>query len=364
MSKSIKQYKDAMDKIKASENFMSRTEDLLKGAVKNETEIAIRQPKARMARNITLTAGVGLAACIIAVLAVRSGMIQDTADITADAGSAEVTSVTEVTETGTEPVFIDIQDDSQMEALEQDMPETRPDDSAEVEEQDSAATTADEQPAEEAPSIGLAIAPQVTTKPAKTETVPTAETSAETTAKPAPKPQADAVYDVEEAEYDDDAAVDEEAVYDSADSEPADADYSDPIIGSLYTLDYSLCTVDIQSCTKDGETENLHLSADEAQNMISNIASTLSNSVPFNPGSSFVSEFVINISSLSDGSDIFTIYLTDNQFAVITRHFSDRQERTTYLIKRGDYEALEKMMYLHFGSESDFEAFLALKSGK
>ena len=47
MSKSIKQYKDAMDKIKASESFMSRTEDLLKGAVKGETEIAIRQPNTK-----------------------------------------------------------------------------------------------------------------------------------------------------------------------------------------------------------------------------------------------------------------------------------------------------------------------------
>lgn len=353
MSKSIKQYKDAMDKIKASESFMSRTEDLLKDAVKSETEIAIRQPKARMARNITLTAGVGLAACIIAVLAVRSGMIQDTADIT-----AEVTSVTEVTETGTEPVFLDIQDDSQLAALEQDMPETQPDyDAGETEGTISHPET--EPLTEEAPSVDLAIAPQITTEPAKTEST----TAAETTAKPAQKPQVNTAI-VAEEEYDD-AIEEEEAAYDSStDSVASDDDYSDPIIGALYSLDYTACTVDIQSYTKDGEAENLHLSSDEAQNMISNIASTLSNSVQFNPGSSFVSEFVINISSLSDGSDIFTIYLTDNQFAVITRHFSDRQERTTYLIKRPDYEVLEKMMYLCFGSESDYEAFLALKSGK
>lgn len=353
MSKSIKQYKDAMDKIKASESFMSRTEDLLKGAVKSETEIAIRQPKARMARNITLTAGVGLAACIIAVLAVRSGMIQDTADIT-----AEVTSVTEVTETGTEPVFLDIQDDSQLAALEQDMPETQPDyDAGETE--GTLLPPETEQPAEEAPSVDLAISPQITTEPAKTEST----TAAETTAKPAQKPQVNTAI-VAEEEYDD-AVEEEEAAYDSStDRVPADEDYSDPIIGALYSLDYTSCTVDIQSYTKDGEAENLHLSSDEAQSIISNIASTLSNSVQFNPGSSFVSEFVINISSLSDGSDIFTIYLTDNQFAVITRHLSDRQERTTYLIKRPDYEVLEKMMYLFFGSESDYEAFLALKSGK
>lgn len=345
MSKSIKQYKDAMDKIKASESFMSRTEDLLKGAVKSETEIAIRQPKARMARNITLTAGVGLAACIIAVLAVRSGMIQDTADIT-----AEVTSITEVTETGTEPVFLDIQDDSQMEALEQDMPETRPDDTAESEERNR---VKEEQPAEEAPSVGAAAAPQTSSEPE------IKESAAETTAKPAQKPQVNTAI-VAEEEYDDAVEEEEAEAYVST----SDDDYSDPIIGSLYTLDYTSCTVDIQSYTKDGEVDNLHLSTDEAQNMISNIASTLSNSVQFNPGSSFVSEFVINISSISDGSDIFTIYLTDNQFAVITRHFSDRQERTTYLIKRPDYDALEKMMYLFFGSESDYEAFLALKSGK
>lgn len=355
MSKSIKQYKDAMDKIKASESFMSRTEDLLKGAVKGETEIAIRQPKARMARNITLTAGVGLAACIIAVLAVRSGMIQDTADIT-----AEVTSVTEVTETGTEPVFLDIQDDSQLAALEQDMPETQPDyDAGETE--GTLLQPETEQPVEEAPSVDLAIAPQITTEPAKTEST----TAAETTAKPAQKPQVNTAIVAEEA-YDD--AVEEEEEKEEEEAEAyvssPDEDYSDPIIGALYSLDYTSCTVDIQSYTKDGEAENLHLSSDEAQSMISNIASTLSNSVQFNPGSSFVSEFVINISSLSDGSDIFTIYLTDNQFAVITRHFSDRQERTTYLIKRPDYEVLEKMMYLCFGSESDYEAFLALKSGK
>lgn len=349
MSKSIKQYKDAMDKIKASESFMSRTEDLLKGAVKSETEIAIRQPKARMARNITLTAGVGLAACIIAVLAVRSGMIHDTADIT-----AEVTSVTEVTETGTEPVFLDIQDDSQMEALAQDMPETQPAyDAGETE--GTLLPPETEQPAEEAPSVDLAIAPQITTEPAKTEST----TAAETTAKPAQKPQVNTAI-VAEEEYDDAIEEEEAESYVST----SDDDYSDPIIGALYSLDYTSCTVDIQSYTKDGEAENLHLSSDEAQSMISNIASTLSNSVQFNPGSSFVSEFVINISSLSDGSDIFTIYLTDNQFAVITRHFSDRQERTTYLIKRHDYEVLEKMMYLCFGSESDYEAFLALKSGK
>lgn len=349
MSKSIKQYKDAMDKIKASESFMNRTEDLLKGAVKSETEIAIRQPKARMARNITLTAGVGLAACIIAVLAVRSGVIQDTADIT-----AEVTSVTEVTETGTEPVFLDIQDDSQMEALEQDMPETQPDYDAGATETGTLLHPDTEQPAEEeSPSVGAAAAPQTSSDPE------IMESAAETTAKPAQKPQVNTAIVAEEA-YDDAVEEEEAEAYVST----SDDDYSDPIIGALYTLDYTSCTVDIQSYTKDGEAENLHLSSNEAQSMISNIASTLSNSVQFNPGSSFVSEFVINISSLSDGSDIFTIYLTDNQFAVITRHFPDRQERTTYLIKRPDYEVLEKMMYLCFGSESDYEAFLALKSGK
>lgn len=347
MSKSIKQYKDAMDKIKASESFMSRTEDLLKGVVKSETEIAIRQPKARLARNITLTAGVGLAACIIAVLAVRSGMIQDTADIT-----AEVTSVTEVTETGTEPVFLDIQDDSQMEALEQDMPETQPDYDAGATETGTLLHPETEQPAEESPFVGAA-APQTSSEPE------IMESAAETTAQPAQKPQVNTAI-VAEEEYDDAVEEEEAGAYVST----SDDDYSDPIIGALYSLDYTACTVDIQSYTKDGEADNLHLSSDEAQSMISNIASTLSNSVPFDPGSSFVSEFVINISSLSDGSDIFTIYLTDNQFAVITRHFSDRQERTTYLIKRPDYEALEKMMYLCFGSESDYEAFLALKSGK
>lgn len=364
MSKSIKQYKDAMDKIKASENFMTRTESLLKDAVRSETEIAIRQPKARRARNITITAGMGLAACIIAVLAVRSGVIQDTADITADS-AAEVTSVTEVTEEGTEPVFLDIQDDSQLEALEQDMPETIPDDHEESLDSGSSAAAASEteEPAESAPSVAAAAVPTetkpVSTEAAPAEVSPAAETeSPVTTAKPAPS--VGAFYGVDEEVEDAAESVDADAVG----AVPNDAASSDPLISSLYSLDYTVCTVDIQSCTKDGETENLRLSGDEAQNTVSNIASILSDSVPFNPGSSFVSEFVINISDTSDGEDIFTIYITDNQFVVVTRHFSDRQERTTYLLKRNDYEPLEKMMYLNFGTESDFEAFMALKSGK
>ncbi|MGN0586690.1 MAG: hypothetical protein ACI4JF_05325, partial [Oscillospiraceae bacterium] len=231
MSKSIKQYKDAMDKIRASENFMSRTEDLLKDAVRSETEIAIKQPKARRARNITITAGMGLAACIIAVLAVRSGFIQDTADITADAGTAEVTSVTEVTEEGTEPVFLDIQDDSQMEALEQDMPETFPEDKEDIRDSDNVTTTAAEtkEPAENAPSIAAAAVP-TETKPVSSETAPAAVSPAAETESPAPS--VGTLYGIDE-ELDDSAeSVDAEAVG----AVPTGAASSDPLISSLYSL--------------------------------------------------------------------------------------------------------------------------------
>lgn len=363
MSKSIKQYKDAMDKIKASENFMDRTEELLKDAVKSETEIALGQPKTRRARNITITAGMGLAACIIAVLAVRSGFIQDTDDITSDS-AAEVTSVTEVTEEGTEPVFLDIQDDSQMEALEQDMPETLPDDHAESPDNGGSEEVADEEkPAEDVSPVTAAAVPTetkpVSDKAAPEAVSPAAETEGTaTTSKPAHS--AGTLYGDEEAVEDDAESFDA----DDVGSVTTDATSSDPLISSLYSLDYTVCTVDIQSCTKDGEAESLRLSGDEAQNTVSNIASILSDSVTFDPGSGFVSEFVLNISDVSDGEGIFTIYITDNQFVVVTRHFSDRQERTTYLLKRNSYEALEKMMYLNFGTESDFEAFMALKSGK
>ena len=113
MSKSIKQYKDAMDSIKISDSFMKRTETLLKD-IPAQKEHINPQPKWKV-NKITFTAGAGLAACIIAVIALKTGLSNnDIENETASNPNVSYTyydsEITE-TETATERVMLQIEEE-------------------------------------------------------------------------------------------------------------------------------------------------------------------------------------------------------------------------------------------------------------
>ena len=130
MSRSIRDYKDAMDSVKISDSFYKRTENLLNDLSEDEIE---KKPFS-ISRNVT--AGImAAAACIVCVIGIRIVM-----DVREDnIGSAAETSLTKITteittEISSVPELIDIPegiDDAFVEAVAGDMPTRTDEDAAE-----------------------------------------------------------------------------------------------------------------------------------------------------------------------------------------------------------------------------------------
>lgn len=331
MSKSIKQYKDAMDSIKISDSFMKRTETMLKD-IPMQKENINPQPKWKV-NKITLASCAGLAACIIAVIALKTGLsnsdieANDTASPVSETYTYYDSAITE-TETATERVMLQIEDEEinigGIDSIENadagaGFVETTTSASSKQEQTSSAASTADQKQ-------------------------PAAETAAINEFQAAPENSA--AVQTGEAEI-------------SADSiEP------DPEAKLLYDINYDNSNIELQSYISELNNSSQALSSDTARTIILNIANIAYNTPLTSTKTKFSSEFVLTVTDKTTDEESFTIYLTTNQSIVITSHLQTGQTRKTYLLSNSDYTSIEKQLYLCFGSENDYEAFAALKSGK
>ena len=326
MNKSIKQYKDAMDSIKISDSFMKRTETLLKD-IPVQKENINPQPKWKV-NKITLASCAGLAACIIAVIALKTGLsnsdieANDTASPISETYTYYDSAITE-TETATERVMLQIEEE-----------EMNIDGIGPIENADAGAGSAE--------------------TASKTEQT----TSAASTA--APKQPA-----AETAAINEFQAVTENVAVQTDEAEIS-ADLVEPVPEAklLYDINYDNSNIELQTYISELNNSSQTLSSDTARTIILNIANIAYNTQLTSTKTKFSSEFVLTVTDKTTDEESFTIYLTTNQSIVITSHLQTGQTRKTYLLSSSDYTSIEKQLYLCFGSENDYEAFAALKSGK
>lgn len=331
MSKNINQYKSAMDNIRMSESFAKRTETLLKEIPENREAVSVRGSRISLGR-IVLTAGTGLAACLLIAAAIRGNVLNDTESTAAITESQVVITeiTTDIVTLETEAVYVEIDDSA---VIDEETDEKYRDELDRLEEEAQTSTSTTAVQTQKQPAVGAA--PQKVNDNAA-----------------APEYEYDAV---------------EEAV-----EEEADMDGGAPSIGlmsvnqnsrTLYDIDFNNASMEIQSYVNASGAADITVNSAEKIRELTALVGDIAYATPLTEqNKTFVSEYVININE--NGNESFTIYVTDHYSVIITVHYDDRQVRTEYLLSREKYREIEKKLYLYFGTESEYEAFLSLKSGK
>lgn len=331
MSKSIKDYKDAMDNIRISDSFYKRTETLLT----EMPEIEIGKKPVISAGRVTVALSAA-AACLILAFGVKF-VIERNGDITeVTTETSVITETTEVTETAS-PVIDELSEtersgiggvaaDSGAQSLsgsEKDTAETFPSDTETKE-----TTTEHTQ------------APLKTTTPAPAYVNPSAAPAPAVTTAPVKIPENSA----------------EKVIAEAAETVPL-----------LRDISYEHVTVEItpyfdMGSIKSGENP-VKKKGEECKPIIEFIAGLTETSREIS-NYSFTSIFSLQIADENIGVTFYSIYVTDLNAVVITRHDADGQVRETYAANSSDYEALKHILFLQFGTEDDYELFSNLISGK
>jgi len=338
MSRSIKDYREAMDSIKISDSFYKRTETLLTEI----PEIKLERRSRITAKNITavLTAA---AACLAAVFGVKFAMDRhrESSAITTEITS-EVTVTTEITVTASaSPVVDNIGEDNA--GVENDS-----DDLILGEERDAGLEEAGAVAAPTAETSQTAQTAQTVQTTASKAVTTTTAASEKTTA--ASEKQTEAV-----------------SAQPAGGAEAAAENSAETTVPLLSDVAYEYVTVEItpyftMGNIKSGENPVKKKGTDCAD-IIGFIADIAANSTQID-NYSFVSVFSLRIADENMGIDFYDIYVTDLSAVVITRHDASGQVRATYGVNASDYDALRHMLFLQFGAEEDYELFCSLISGK
>lgn len=338
MSKSIKDYREAMDSVKISDSFYKRTETLLNEL--SEVKLEEKKPAFSAGR---ITAGLfAAAACLLFVFGVRAARQRDNIEITTE----ESVSVTDMTGAGgeagtnTASPIIDALDGGA--GFEEDMAVGVAEDADDLEPNDAEHDAAET---------------SVTTKTTE-ETTASSETAAdaspasdggnnETTSAPPPVqtlPPASGEGAAQQAE--------------TAETVPLFSDISYEYVTVEITPYFNMGTV------KSGE-KPVKLKGTDCKDIIEYIGALTEDEKSVKMGNySFSSLFSLQIADENMGLTFYSIYVTDNNMLVITRHEAGGQTRVTYGLNPDDYEALKHILFLQFGSEDDYELFKNLVSGK
>lgn len=386
MSKSINDYKEAMDNIKISESFYKRTEVLLTEI----PEVKIEKRSAVSGRRVSAVI-MSAAACVICLFGVKlaldgrqTDIVTETAvDTNGDTGGELIT------ETGREAdELIDELTDYDDEIIAES-DSFIADGAADGKEQD--ASTESKPVAVNPMTSTETSAPASTPAETKATTVTTAPQQSETgksttasekrivkdadpngssanatsekkdTEKPAPMTAAGGIVP-EEEDIMDDA---EEAEYDEA-APTASAEAEKTMLFSELSLDN--ITVDVtpyfnMDGIKSGE-GTVKKSGAEFKPILDIITNIDSYAVKIGNGS-FTSLFSVRIYDENIDLDFYNIYLTNQCSIVITKHSPDgSQVRETYALRKEYYESVKYKLFLMFGSESDYELFTNLIGGK
>ncbi|MCM1328758.1 MAG: hypothetical protein NC253_04885 [Ruminococcus sp.] len=389
MSKSIKDYKEAMDSVKISESFYKRTENLLAELPETETE----KPRPVLISGKRISAVImSAAACVICVLGIRLAAGNRTETITQNAdesGGAE-TSVCETNRDADELIDkFDEYDDGGIvaEEIEEVVPDEPDLDGGEPagdapiavnpcsDDPQTAAsaqtTTAVQEPIETTHST--ANQTTVTTKSQTRETTPNPgaggdeeEIADDEPYKPIENPATgkDPNSHAEPSDFDVDVVEDDEEIGSDGLGTDTGAAEKSAFFGGL---DLGGAEVEItpyfdMDGIKAGETV-VRKSGEEFKPTLDLISGGMEEYAVKIGNSSFTSVFSVRI--YSGDTDLYSIYLTNYQSIVITRHNPDgSQLRETYALRLEYYQDVRHWLFLNFGSEEDYELFLNLIGGK
>lgn len=361
MSKSIKDYKEAMDNVKISESFYQRTETLLTEIPAAETgKISVSGGR----RHITAIV-MSAAACAVCVLGVRLALGSSTDTITETTTADSGVSVTETERKADELIDrFDEYDDGGIVA--DDIDEVLPQNS-DTEEPAETVVPIAANPCSDDPQT-------VTTSATETRTVQgidpytgAAETTAtEAVPNPVPNPG------VNDGDIEEDIIDDEETAAGSPSDDVPDTDSGAvPSEKSLLFSELNLehTTVDVtpyfdMDGIKSGETA-VQKSGTEFKPILDLISGGMDEYATKIGNSTFTSLFSIRIYNDNIDLDFYNVYLSNYESIVITKHSPDgSQVRETYALRREYYQDLRHWLFLLFSTEEDYELFLNLIGGK
>lgn len=336
MSKSIKDYKDAMDSVKISDSFYKRTEVLLNES--SSMEVVKSSPS--KIKVITRSA-MALAACLLLGFGVKTVI-----DNRTETDTAVVTEIVQETTVVTVPVTV---------------PETASPVIDRIEEgggflNDSGVLVG------EMPAI-----PEEEIDDAAEETVAVNPTVADTENKLTS--DTDDIPTVEEEEIEEEEAVEaapiapvettsttaaregypEMAEPQGAENIPPLSEMAKGNVSVKITPYFDLGAI------KSGENP-VTKSGSEFSQLISTISAVV-NVSPTGENESFKSLFLIQLSDSTSGITYYSIYVTDTSTLVVTRHDIANQKRFTYGLSKSDYDAVLRQLYVQFGNENEYEFF-------
>lgn len=372
MSKSIKQYKDAMDNIRMSESFLKRTESLLKELPENET-VTVSSKRPQNLRHIILAAGLGAAACITAAVTLSPAIVKD--DIATDSIVTEVTSVTEVTAPN-ETVYIDIERDDQIiiPAADAELLEKESPDEAGAQTETDAAVTVTESNVVTEKSVIVTESSTATKKNDVTQSQAVTQSEKPVT---------------EKIKTDADTAPAEETVQE----EPVEAE---PQLRYLYDIDFSNAEVELvayinsasgiftsaenESGTSEEDDEMVEedvsspskktmemviLDAEAAEKLVTAAADIIYSSEEIVPDGRYSPVlFAVSINNITTGNKAFEIYLNENGTVTLTVFTNTISFVEVYKPTEENFALIERAMFLYFGNAKEYESYLAAKSGE
>ncbi|MBQ5320125.1 MAG: hypothetical protein J6K17_13620 [Oscillospiraceae bacterium] len=337
MSKSIKDYKDAMDSVKISDSFYKRTEVLLTES--SEMEVVKNTPS--RIKLITHSA-IAAAACLLVAFGVKSVI-----DSRNEADSAIVTEIYQETTVVTIPSGI---------------PET--------------ASPVIDRPEEEKflNDSGVMVGNMPEIPDVETDDAAEGTVAAEPTMN-----QSD--YDFTNDSDDDISAVEneviEEETEEAAPKAPVETtatttakegypEMAEPLgtenIPPLSETASDTVTVEVtpyfdMGAIKSGENP-ITGNGSEFSELISVMAATTTVS-PTSENESFTTVFLVQLSEQASGLPYYTIYVTDAGTVVVTRHDIDNQRRFTYDLNKYDYDKILRLLYSEFGNENEYDYFFS-----
>ncbi|MCH5193562.1 MAG: hypothetical protein J1F11_06345 [Oscillospiraceae bacterium] len=336
MSRSIKDYKDAMDNIKISDSFYKRTENMLAELDQVQIEKKSSFGGGRVSAGI-----MAAAACIVCVIGLRIALDGREAGI--DTASPADTVTQTVTDIETAPELIDVPEKERGIFADLPEPEEAEDDSFDA----VAAVTEDTDADEGEPAAQTEAKTEAKPKPSTTSAGGKADTPAVTT--PAPtKPQ-------------------QEGAYTGGGNYPSVTVHGYENIPMMDDISLQNVTVEVtpyfdMGSIKSGE-GSVKKSGTELASVIDFISDIAASSTEIE-NDSFKSIFTMTIADENIGVTFYSVYLTDSGTLVITKHSTGVQQRVTYLLKKEDYNTLKHTLFLMFGDENEYTLFENLISGK
>jgi len=334
MSRSIKDYKDAMDSVKISDSFYKRTEVLLNES--SNMEIVKSSPsKIKVITRSVIAA----AACLLLGFGVKTVI-----DNRAETDTAVVTEIVQETTVVTVPVTVPETASPVIDRIEEGGGFIN-DSGVLVGEMPAIPEEEIDDAAEETVAVNPTVAGTENKLTSDNDDIPTVEEE-----------------EIEEAvEAAPIAPVETTATTAAREGYPEMAEPQGAAnIPPLSEMAKENVSVKItpyfdRGAIKSGENP-VTKSGSEFSQLISTISAVIDVS-PTGENESFKSLFLIQLSDSTSGITYYSIYVTDASTMVVTRHDIDNQKRFTYGLSKSDYDAVLRQLYVQFGNENEYEFF-------